>query len=172
MINIVQTALQYYQSGMTPLPALRAEKRPLQSWKQYQTTRPTQQQIESWFADADAVCLLTGKASGNLELIDFDFGAALFDAWCAKLPDDLLQRLVIETSQSGGKHVIYQCSSVIDGNQKLAQRAILSDSADAIILGSKSVIPRKTSDGAYRAIITLIETRGEGGLFLCSPTPG
>jgi hypothetical protein len=55
---------------------------------------------------------------------------------------------VIETSQSGGKHVIYRCSEPINGNMKLA-------------MGFR--------DGA---MVTLIETRGEGGLFLCAPTLG
>lgn len=139
--NMLQSALSYLKSGLTPLPAIRAKKRPsIPLWKQYQSTRPTERQIEEWFANADAVCLLTGQASGNLELIDFDFKAELFDEWCAKLPADLLNRLVIETSQSGGKHVIYRCVEPIGCNLVIVKN--------------------------------LIETRGDGGLFLCAPTEG
>src|SRR5690606_26806762 len=42
----------------------------------------------------------------------------------------------------------YRCQTSVCGNMKLAQRQ---------------------RDGK---IVTLIETRGEGGLFLCAPTPG
>ncbi|MEX2387672.1 MAG: hypothetical protein WD534_07330, partial [Phycisphaeraceae bacterium] len=49
---------------------------------------------------------------------------------------------------SGGYHVIYRCQVPVCGNLKLAQR----------------------HDGDK--VVTLIETRGEGGLFLCAPTMG
>jgi hypothetical protein len=81
-------------------------------------------------------------------MLDFDRGGDRFDAWRANIPSELFDRLVIETSQSGGKHVIYRCAEPINGNMKLA-------------MGFR--------DGA---LVTLIETRGEGGLFLCAPTLG
>jgi hypothetical protein len=81
-------------------------------------------------------------------MLDFDRGGDRFEAWKEQIPPELLARLVIETSQSGGKHVIYRCSEPINGNMKLA-------------MGFR--------DGA---MVTLIETRGEGGLFLCAPTLG
>ncbi|MFH1377339.1 MAG: hypothetical protein ABIH86_01135 [Planctomycetota bacterium] len=174
-MNLIDDALRFYLSGLTPLPAIATpeEKRPtLPSYKEYQTQRPTLSQINRWFAQAEGICLLTGKASGNLELIDFDFEAMLFDAWCASVPAELLSRVVIETSINGGKHVVYQCQSPIDGNLKLARRKIQFESADQQIIARKKVVPRKNKDGSFSAVITLIETRGEGGLFLCSPTPG
>jgi hypothetical protein len=81
-------------------------------------------------------------------MLDFDRGGDRFEAWKEQIPLELLARLVIETSQSGGQHVIYRCAEPINGNMKLA-------------MGFR--------DGA---MVTLIETRGEGGLFLCAPTLG
>jgi len=150
--TLLATALAYREADLSVLPAIAAEKRPaLRSWKPYQERLPTEEELRRWFADADALCLVTGAASGHLEMLDFDGGGALYEPWTdlvrAEAPD-LLDRLVIERSPSGGYHVAYRCEEPIPGNQKLAQRL---------------------ADGKP---VTLIETRGEGGLFLCDPTPG
>lgn len=146
-------ALQYLSAGLSVLPAKRSDKRPaVGSWKPYRKQRPTAAEINTWFSyPQDGLCIIAGAASGNLEIIDFDNGGELFDAWYSLVNEaasDILPRLVIETSQSGGLHVVYRCGSPVCGNMKLAQRKM---------------------DGEVK---TLIETRGEGGLFLCSPTSG
>lgn len=148
--HIQQTSLHYLQHGLSVLPAKRADKRPcIGSWKQYQQRLPTQTELDAWFSNPqDGICIITGQVSGNLEIIDFDNGGELFDTWYALVPADLRNRLVVEQTPSGGWHVIYRCESAISGNMKLAQR----------------------KDG--NKIHTLIETRGEGGLFLCAPTVG
>jgi hypothetical protein len=105
--------------------------------------------LSAWLANTpDAICILCGQASGNVEIIDFDAGGELFSAWWQRIPADLRERLVVERTPSGGWHVVYRCQIRIRGNMKLAQRR----------------------DGTN--VVTLIETRGEGGLFLCAPTPG
>ncbi len=154
MIDAVTTephALQrYVTAGLCALPAIRAEKRPaIGRWRQYQKRLPTEAELSAWVANgADAVCILCGAISGNNEMIDFDAGGELFEAWAQRIPPDLLAKLVIETTQNHGWHVCYRFDGEICGNMKLAQRKV----------GDK--------------VVTLIETRGEGGLFLCAPTPG
>ncbi|NIA07168.1 MAG: DUF3987 domain-containing protein [Actinobacteria bacterium] len=149
---LAETARNLLASGLCVLPAWPREKRPTVAWKQYQTRLPTGSELEAWFPNGHGgICVLTGGVSGNLEMIDFDFGGELFLPWCKlveKVDATLIDRLVIEQSPSGGWHVIYHCESNICGNLKLAQR----------------------KDG--KKLITLIETRGEGGLFLCAPTVG
>ena len=84
-------------------------------------------------------------------MIDFDLGGKAFEPWCElirKADTSLFDRLVIEKSPSGGWHVVYRCQTLVCGSMKLAQRA---DSGKTVVL---------------------IETRSEGGLFLCAPTPG
>ena len=143
-----KVAQNYLHAGLCVLPAIRAEKRPaIGKWKQFQQRIPTSAELSSWSWN-DGLCIICGKVSGNLEIIDFDGGGELLPAWLKAIPDDLRERLVIESTPSGGSHVIYQCDVPISGNLKLAQR--------------------KTDD----TVQTLIETRGEGGLFLCAPTPG
>jgi len=150
--NLLTEALACREAGLCVLPAIAAEKRPaLRSWKEYRRHLPTEQQVRTWFAGAEAICIVAGAVSGNLEMLDFDGGGALYSPWAELIQGEapgILDRLVIERSPSGGGHVVYRCEALIPGNQKLAQRVV---------------------DGKP---VTLIETRGEGGLFLCDPSPG
>lgn len=80
-MNLLATANIYQRAGLSVLPARLAEKRPaLAGWKDYQSRLPTEAEVAAWFANRqDALCLVTGAVSGNLELIDFDNGGELFD---------------------------------------------------------------------------------------------
>jgi len=93
----------------------------------------------------------SGQVSGNLEVIDFD-AQALFEPWERLVKElsgtDLLSKLVIVETPTGGFHVYYRCSDGVEGNQKLAQR--------------------RGSDGKLRV---LIETRGEGGYVIGPGSP-
>ncbi len=148
MSETLPIAQNYLNTGLSVLPAIRAEKRPaIGKWKQYQQRLPQCNEMAMWPWN-DALCIICGTVSGNLEIIDFDGGGELFSAWMDRIDPDLRDHLVIESTPSGGMHVIYRCDTPVCGNIKLAQR--------------------KVDD----KVQTLIETRGEGGLFLCSPTPG
>lgn len=83
----------------------------------------------------------------------------------------LLDRLLVERSQSGGRHVVYRCEAAIPGNMRLAQRIIETPDGNEITIAGKRCRPRRVDDH-YVVTCTLIETRGEGGLFLCHPTAG
>lgn len=146
-------ARQYLEAGLCVLPARRDQKRPTVPWKQFQKRLPTEAEVDAWFANEQkGLCILTGKISGHHELIDFDQRAALFDPWCAKVRavrPGLVERLTFCKTQNDGRHVPYLSAVEVGGNMKLAQRR-----------------------GADGKVVTLIETRGEGGLYLCAPTPG
>lgn len=136
-------------ANLSVLPASKEKKYPaVGSWKTYQERLPTEFEVETWFANQhDALCLVCGKVSGNLEVIDFDHGGELFESWKSKIPAEILSRVLIEKTPSGGYHVAYRSEKEICGSLKLAEGI------------------RET--GKYQ---TLIETRGEGGLFLCAPS--
>lgn len=89
---MIETATRYLAAGLSVLPAVRAEKRPaLSGWKVFQSRLPSVQQVEQWFAGApDAMCIVAGAVSGNLEVIDFDHQADQFEAWTTLIPPDLL----------------------------------------------------------------------------------
>ncbi|MDA0260921.1 MAG: bifunctional DNA primase/polymerase, partial [Proteobacteria bacterium] len=120
------------RAGLCVLPAILAEKRTsLPAWEPYQTQLPTERQVRAWFADDAPLCLVAGKVSGHLEMLDFDHEGELFDRWRefvdAELPG-LTDRLLVERSQSGGRHVAYRCEACVDGNRKLAQRVVSLES--------------------------------------------
>ena len=148
--KIQEAALGCLESGLSVLPAIRAQKRPAcGNWKTWSERLPTRIEVEAWFANRrDGICIVAGAVSGNLECLDFDNKGELYEAWKAKIDPMLMALLTVERSPSGGYHVLYRCQEPVDGNMKLA---------------------RGIRDGM---LTTLIETRGEGGLFLCCPTEG
>ena len=148
--KIQEAALGCLESGLSVLPAIRAQKRPAcGNWKTWSERLPTRIEVEAWFANRrDGICIVAGAVSGNLECLDFDNKGELYEAWKAKIDPMLMALLTVERSPSGGYHVLYRCKEPVDGNMKLA---------------------RGIRDGK---LTTLIETRGEGGLFLCCPTEG
>ncbi len=110
--TIRDAAYRYIDAGYRVLPADARRKFPtLASYKQYRNKPPTDKQNETWFSSANAVCILTGEVSGSLEVLDFDQGGRAFDAWCDLVEEHdsrLLQRLVVQKSQSGGRHVFFR----------------------------------------------------------------
>ena len=98
--NLLESALAYRNCGLSVLPARRLEKRPsLPGWKNYQLRIPNERQILEWFSKPeDAICIVTGQVSGNLEMLDFDQAGDRFEAWKEKIPPELFACLVIGIS--------------------------------------------------------------------------
>lgn len=146
----IETAVGYLKAGLSVLPAVKARKRPaVGAWKTWTQRLPTEIEVEAWFSNGhEGVCVIAGAVSGNLECIDFDCKAEAYPAWSAKVDPEIKSSLVVESTPSGGKHVLFRSTGKVEGNQKLAQ-------------GMRN-----------GKVATLVETRGEAGLFLCAPTPG
>lgn len=160
--------------GLNVLPARLAEKRPIGFWKRYCDQFATG---SFGFDEADALCVVCGATSGNLEIIDFDFGAVAFDDFCALAAEnglfDVVRSCLQERTQSGGKHLIYRVDGPVDGNRKLARRdfgasVAVGPDVREITVGGKKITRGK--DGRF--VGTTIETRGAGGICLVSPSPG
>ncbi|GAC1308943.1 MAG: hypothetical protein NVSMB27_46390 [Ktedonobacteraceae bacterium] len=151
------TALEAAAAGISVVP-IRTDgtKQPaLLGWREYQKRRASEIELERWFGSVElGIAFITGAVSGNLEAFDFD-SPLIFEAWLHSVQQDaalapLYNHLswgYLESTPSGGKHLLYRCDTV-EGNQKLACR----------LHGSKRS--------------TLIETRGEGGLIIVSPSRG
>jgi KaiC/GvpD/RAD55 family RecA-like ATPase len=141
---------QYLQAGLSVIPITKGAKYPSVKWDIYQERIATPEEAATWTAPLGIV---GGKVSGGLVCIDFDDKGSRFMPWM-----DLIQAgnsalalaLVIQQTPSGGFHVVYRCTDVNIGNEKLAKMAA----------------PKE--DGK----IDLIETRGEGGQFLAYPSDG
>lgn len=193
-LNLKDVAIRYLDAGLSVVPTNLKEKKPFHNgrlikWKQYQTELPARDQVQFWFGrvgetpPAEALAIVCGSVSGGLEMVDFDAKAALYEPW-AKLVEErcpgLLGRLLTERTQSGGLHAVYRCpQAVIPGNQKLAMHRhavseddiVLVDGRPNADVNGKRYAVKKDSMGHY-VPICMIETRGQGGYFLCSPSKG
>ncbi len=154
---LVEKGQRYLKAGLSVI-ATKPDKTPAATWKEAQTRRATPNMLKQRIAKngVGGIGIVCGTVSGNLECIDFDSGGEAFPVWAEMVEGEhsgLLKKLVVERSPSGGKHVLYRCPEVaIPGSQKLAVR------------------PSPSPDEHGQTV--LIETRGEGGYFVCDPSPG
>lgn len=136
-----------------------------------------------------AVGLVCGKLSGGLEVIDidlkYDITGKLFQRYkklIHETDENILNKLVVQKTKSGGYHFIYRCS-VIDGNLKLANRNTTSaEREETYRKNYQSAIAKgKTESEADQLakrssendnVRVLLETRGEGGYIMCYPSKG
>ena len=140
-----------------PLPCWRNEEGH-ETWKPAQLARADEAQIRRWYGTprSTGIGLVTGKVSGNLELLEFDdrpaYLAYVQAAEAAGL-GDLVARIeqgYHEESPKPGVHWLYRCAEIA-GNTKLASR------------------PKVKGEGEEQV---LIETRGEGGFVVIAPSNG
>lgn len=133
--------------GLSIIPT-NANKKPIKPWGEYQSKIAPISEWHSHYKNQGTVGIIAGKISGNLECIDIDIKndplQTIHIEYGKLIPTELLNKLLIQTTPSGGSHFIYRCpEATIEKNQKLA---LHSD----------------------RAVI--IETRGEAGYFCTSKT--
>jgi len=166
-----QQVKYYLENGVSVIPVRdkpdekREAKTPYGTgWKKYQREHITEQQL--WFEmeenNTNAVGLIGGKVSGNLEIIDIDVkylpgvDADLFTA-ISELYPELWAILRIHKTPSGGYHILYRCAEGVEGNNKLAGRP--ADDAELAL---------RPKNKTYN----FIETRGEGGYVVAPPAMG
>jgi len=68
-----QAYIKFYteQWGATILPITKQKAVPF-AWKQFQTQKPTGEQLSQWFANAWGIAIICGEASNNLLRLDID----------------------------------------------------------------------------------------------------
>ena len=143
--EINQTEKDEHEFGLSIIP-VSSQKQPFRPWTEYQTRIAPISGWYSHYCNQGTVGIITGKISGNLEIIDIDVkndpNRSIMNEYKALIPQDLYTRLIVQTTPNNGYHIIYRCAeAVIEKNQKLA---LHSDQA------------------------VIIETRGEGGYFCTS----
>ena len=149
MINIAKEYLSY---GLSVLPIKKDSKSPaVPTWKELQIERMSGETAERVFFEGCGIGIIGGSVSGNLEIIDFDNhlnnAEQLFNEF---MPIIDTFGLPYEKTISGGYHVFYRCVDEVSGNKKLANMY----------------------DATSRTPVAVIETRGEKGYVVCSPTKG
>lgn len=118
-----------------------SQKQPFKEWKGSQKTVPDYDTWYSHYLNKGYIGIICGLVSLNLEGLDFDLKndptKTIEQQFRSRIPEDLLRRLIVVKTPSGGYHYIYRCPGTkIDGNLQLAWH----------------------TDGTI-----IIETRGEGG---------
>lgn len=151
-MNPHETAREYLDYNLSIIP-VKPDKSPFFPWAKYQKAPLTPEELESLFEQINEpfnLGIICGKCSQDLEGIDFDNKDAKAEQrWeeYRNLPEvsEIIGRynLPYESTPSGGYHLYYRCAT-IERNQKLA------------MIG-----------GA-----TAIETRGEGGYLVATPSDG
>ena len=142
------TAKKLLEAGITCIPC-KADKRPLIPWKELQHRKPTEEELEKWFADGKASIALV---AGDVVTLDHDekYRRGILAEYVKRAEqvglDELVGRLIVQTTPSGGYHLVFRCDFGAEvGNLKLACKA------------NREV---------------MIETRGAGGYFLIAPSEG
>lgn len=142
------------------------KKTPYGDWAKYQLEKIDRQelfhQLERF--GTTAVAMVCGAISGNLEVIDIDvkyqpgIDARLFSD-LKELYPDLLDRLRVHKSPSGGCHIIYRIEegNEVPGSMQLAVRVASED---------------ELNKNHKRKTYCFIETRGTGGLCTAPPSMG
>ena len=77
------TPLDLLDRGCSIIPVLATKKPALPSWKQYQTVRPTTDELQQWQASKPAAyAFITGAISGRVTFdFDGDKGVELAERW-------------------------------------------------------------------------------------------
>lgn len=137
------TAKLYLSYGLNPVPTKPDSKAPVR--ENHSTVKITEGEINNY--DFTGIGISTGAISQGLEALDFDLKnssnpSKTMKDWKKRVDKDLLKRLVVQQTPSGGYHFIYRCEK-ITSSKKLC----------------------KNSKG-----LAIIETRGEGGFIKCHPS--
>lgn len=162
---LLEFAKIYTASGVSVIPVFIGTKKPKTlppdfTWSREQERIMGEDDIQLHFGGLNGkhgIAFVSGKVSGNLEIIDFDnhFGdaAEVFREFVS-IPEikEIIAgyNIPYERTAGGGYHLFYRCP-VIEGNNKLAVRPRVDD-------------PSRGD--------TLIETRGEGGYCLVHGSAG
>ena len=158
----LQAALAFAEAGISVVPAaMDGSKAPIGSWKRYQLAPADHEQLVNWFGGgATGIGIVTGKVSGNLEMVELEgravaegcldeirevaINSGLADLW------NIISTGYVERTPSGGIHFLWRIADEpVPGNTKLARRPGENDS-----------------------VLVYAETRGEGGFVVTAPSSG
>lgn len=153
MTALHSSAEDYLLADLSVIPTLKDKRPALSSWAEYQTALMDMDQVSGKFNGCFGIAVICGKVSGNLECIDFDSHDkdidTIYNEWKSDQGiDNILTRNkpYIERSPRGGIHVFYRYDCEYpEGSRKLAN---------------------------WESGESMIETKGEGGYVIVSPSPG
>lgn len=145
-MDIIKIAKKYVDHGFSPIPLRRDSKVPaLKGWQKHAEEPVTNFDL---FRDTNGIGLVMGY--DNIQCLDIDakhFEGDEYNEFVSLIEQnapDLIQRMIIQRTQSGGYHWIFKCEKIA-GNEKLAKN--------------------KSGEVTF-------ETRGRGGQIVVWPSKG
>jgi hypothetical protein len=161
--ELISEAEKYWSRGLNAMPATE-EKFPVGTWSEFQDRLITPTEFKNRVnGGAHGLCIICGKGSGNLTVVDidhkYDLSGKLVNEYFQLIYDndpDLFESLYIVKTPSHGYHLYFRCEQNIEC-QKLANRYSTEDEL--------KVKPKEKTK-------VLVETKGHGGQVLCPPSPG
>jgi len=145
-MDIIKIAKKYVDHGFSPIPLRRDSKVPaLKGWQKHAEEPVTNFDL---FRDTNGIGLVMGY--DNIQCLDIDakhFEGDEYNEFVSLIEQnapDLIQRMIIQRTQSGGYHWIFKCAKIA-GNEKLAKN--------------------KSGEVTF-------ETRGRGGQIVVWPSKG
>lgn len=200
MSDLLDAARRLDAAGLCVVPVKPdGSKSPFGPWKQYQSRRPTDREIEDWLTSGgyDGIGVITGSVSGQLEMFEAE-GRAITEGVVLSLAEkmtdhglaELWQRVCggyAEVTPSGGMHWYYRVADgSADRNLKLARRPSTPGELSAWKAHQQAGIDAETDperkarrqlalDGiteGWQVPQVLLETRGEGGFSVTAPSAG
>jgi len=148
-MTFYDTAKQLQRVGISTIPC-KAGKLAAIKWGDYEARQPTDGELVDWFElDQPVAMALIG---GRVNCLDFDekYSAGIFHRYQVRADETglggLVRELLRQRTPSGGYHLVWICES------------------------NKPIRSLKLASKANHE--TMVETRGAGGYFLISPSPG
>ena len=145
-MDIIKIAHRYANAGFSPIPLVPNSKRPaLKGWQKHAEDPITDFSV---FEKTNGIGLVMGF--DGIQCLDIDakhFDGDEYAEFCELINEaapDLMSKMIIQETQSGGFHWIFKCDEIA-GNEKLAKN--------------------KASEVTF-------ETRGRGGQIVVWPTKG
>ena len=162
-MSLIESARVWYDAGYMVVPThTDGTKRPFGFWRNYQdvANRPDFDHIARLIEQSNSggIGVITGKASGNVEMIELEGRAAdklgELDEFATKVGIwpiwERMRKGCVERSPSGGIHFFLRITDgEVDGNTPLAERPHPTD---------QTLVER------------MAETRGEGGFVVVAPS--
>jgi hypothetical protein len=133
------------------IPIRPGTKMPTRLWDEYKENAAAPETVEGWVNQGYFLGLVTGKVSGNLEVIDFD-RASLFEPWCLKMKElgltEVLDSIVLVKTIKG-YHLYYRCEEI-----GRCQRLALSAETGKAIIETRAeggyVVTPSVNDRRYK----------------------
>lgn len=176
MANLVKLAQKYIRAGYSVIPVGTNKIPTIPGWRDYQEKPMSENDAVKLFKNASGIALLGGV--NNVTIVDHDLKNDLTGDYYkrleAKVPQHILDKMYMQTTQNKGVHWVFRCPTV-EPNQKLASRFTTADEKHRIYIENfENPITKERAFKIANNYNTLVvsETRGAGGYALIAPTPG